>query len=97
MAYLVGTDEAGYGPNLGPLVIAATVWEVPDDALSIDLYESLSPFIQAKSLPVGDESQLAIADSKNLYSPGKGVAQLERGYALSHAANPCPMRRSSDK
>ena len=30
MTYLIGTDEAGYGPNLGPLVISATVWQVPD-------------------------------------------------------------------
>ena len=28
MPYLVGTDEAGYAPNLGPLVISATVWWV---------------------------------------------------------------------
>ncbi len=25
-------DEAGYGPHLGPLVVAATAWEVPDDS-----------------------------------------------------------------
>ena len=30
MSYLIGTDEAGYGPNLGPLVISASVWHVPD-------------------------------------------------------------------
>ena len=29
--YTLGTDEAGYGPNLGPLVISATLWrETPD-------------------------------------------------------------------
>lgn len=28
MPYLIGIDEAGYGPNLGPLVIAASVWRV---------------------------------------------------------------------
>ncbi len=32
MGYVLGTDEAGYGPNLGPLVVTATLWEVPDDS-----------------------------------------------------------------
>ncbi len=40
MPYLIGTDEAGYGPNLGPLVITSTVWHV-DAADSCDLYERL--------------------------------------------------------
>jgi ribonuclease HII len=31
MAYLIGTDEAGYAPNLGPLVISSTLWRVEDD------------------------------------------------------------------
>src|SRR5688500_12326261 len=26
MGILIGMDEAGYGPNLGPLVVAATAW-----------------------------------------------------------------------
>jgi hypothetical protein len=29
MGFVIGMDEAGYGPNLGPLVLTATVWEVP--------------------------------------------------------------------
>ena len=28
MTLVIGTDEAGYGPNLGPLVVAATAWQV---------------------------------------------------------------------
>ncbi len=28
MAWMIGIDEAGYGPNLGPLAVAATVWRV---------------------------------------------------------------------
>jgi hypothetical protein len=30
MGFLIGMDEAGYGPNYGPLVVAATAWEVPE-------------------------------------------------------------------
>ena len=26
---LIGTDEAGYGPNLGPLTVTATAWDCP--------------------------------------------------------------------
>src|SRR5262245_58072725 len=31
MGILIGTDEAGYGPNFGPLVVAATAWEVAEE------------------------------------------------------------------
>jgi hypothetical protein len=31
MGILIGMDEAGYGPNFGPLVVAATAWEVNDE------------------------------------------------------------------
>ena len=43
MSFLIGTDEAGYGPNLGPLTIAGTLWAVPDQVA--DLYGSLQPLI----------------------------------------------------
>lgn len=41
MHYLIGTDEAGYGPNLGPLVITATVWQVPESISHADLYRAV--------------------------------------------------------
>ena len=31
--YVVGTDEAGYGPNLGPLLVAASCWTVASESL----------------------------------------------------------------
>ena len=36
MTLVVGTDEAGYGPNLGPLVVAATAWEAAADAAGVE-------------------------------------------------------------
>ncbi len=80
MGYLVGTDEAGYGPNLGPLVISATVWQIPDDAPTDDLYQLLKKAIvpQPPRSP-RPGGKVAMADSKQLYNPGKGLALLERG------------------
>ena len=48
MGYLIGTDEAGYGPNLGPLVISATVWEAPDGVGGEDLFDRLGHVISSR-------------------------------------------------
>ncbi|HWB00418.1 MAG TPA: hypothetical protein VG713_18115 [Pirellulales bacterium] len=81
MAYLVGTDEAGYGPNLGPLVISATVWRIEDGASTHDLYKLLRRAITAKPPPrtVTRSRRVVLADSKTVYSPDRGLALLERG------------------
>ncbi|MFO0913955.1 MAG: hypothetical protein U0795_13435 [Pirellulales bacterium] len=46
MAWLIGTDEAGYGPKLGPLVVAMTAWELSDSVTDTvtdgDLFDRLS-------------------------------------------------------
>lgn len=77
MALLIGTDEAGYGPNLGPLVIAATAWRVPDALVDGDLYEALAACV-ARDVEVSPCARLTIADSKQLYKPGGTLAHLER-------------------
>ncbi|MEE8451656.1 MAG: hypothetical protein V3R99_07060 [Thermoguttaceae bacterium] len=81
MQYLIGTDEAGYGPNLGPLLISATVWEVPDDIDGEQLYERLEGVIVASPAEVARQPSrlVAIADSKVLYKPRQGLRHLERG------------------
>ena len=77
MAFLIGTDEAGYGPNLGPLVISATAWHVDDNAIDCDLYKTLHEIVDVT--PVDSESKrITIADSKTVYKPGGGLAGLER-------------------
>ena len=58
MAYLIGTDEAGYGPNLGPLVISATLWEVPEEAKDLlrPMYADIGKFRgDTERLPGYDE------------------------------------------
>ena len=62
---ILGTDEAGYGPNLGPLVVSLTAWEAPSGDLSC-LFE-----------PLKNEG-IHIGDSKKLYHGGSLVA-LETG------------------
>ena len=76
MAFLIGTDEAGYGPNLGPLVISSSTWHAPDDLVDCDLYEILCDAVSRTSNDIG---KVPIADSKQLYQPGKGLAALECG------------------
>src|SRR5688500_11060485 len=78
MRLLLGTDEAGYGPNLGPLVVAATAWQVPDRLAPEAMYDALNEIV-CTAAPKPDDFRLAIADSKQLYRPGCGLASLERG------------------
>jgi ribonuclease HII len=81
MGYLIGTDEAGYGPNLGPLVISATLWEVPDGVRGEGLFEHLQHLI-TPSHDRGkgrEDNRVLMADSKLLYTPSKGLHRLELG------------------
>ncbi len=78
---LIGIDEAGYGPNLGPLCVAATAWEVSlapaarTNDPPKDLYSRLSKIVTHTP----DGTRLAIGDSKVLYKSGAGLRELERG------------------
>src|SRR6266478_5270850 len=77
MALLIGMDEAGYGPNLGPLVISATAWEVPGDPRKIDLWEKFAGIVEQTAPANGEHIQ--IADSKEVYTPARGLDNLETG------------------
>jgi ribonuclease HII len=76
---IFGTDEAGYGPNLGPLVVSLTAWQSRSGQTESDdisfLFEPLK------------REGIIIADSKKLYHSGSLTA-LETGVlaALKHLA-----------
>lgn len=77
MPVLIGTDEAGYGPNLGPLVITATTWHLPEGMQPDGLQECLREVVT--DVKKRGEKRLHVADSKQVYSGGKTIASLERG------------------
>jgi ribonuclease HII len=75
MAWLVGIDEAGYGPNLGPLVMSAVACRLPDAAA--DLWQLLCKGVRRHG--ERDDGRLLVADSKLVYSSARGLAHLEKG------------------
>ena len=74
MARLIGMDEAGLGPNLGPFVVAVTVWDVPRQ---FDFWQSFAEVLTNQ--PKTDDCRLHIADSKQVFTPHRGFGALERG------------------
>lgn len=72
MTLVIGTDEAGYGPNLGPLVVAATAWRIEATPAAAD--ESLRRLHDRVS-----SAGPLWGDSKQIYRGGNGFAALEQG------------------
>ncbi|WP_406699536.1 hypothetical protein V5E97_11790 [Singulisphaera sp. Ch08] len=69
----VGIDEAGYGPNLGPLVMTAVIAEGPS-ASPPDLWGDLASTVaRAKGAP----DRLWVDDSKAILKGGRGRERLE--------------------
>jgi len=80
MAILIGIDEAGYGPILGPLVVSAAGFSLPERLLNQSLWRILSQSVHKK--PAGGLGRVVINDSKKLHR-GKGNYQLLQRGVLS--------------
>ncbi|HBT75878.1 MAG TPA: hypothetical protein DEB39_02910 [Planctomycetaceae bacterium] len=59
--FIIATDEAGYGPNYGPLVVTATAWQF-DSETPEDIFPALAADLK--------KDGVLIDDSKNVYHAG---------------------------
>lgn len=66
---LIGVDEAGLGPNLGPLVIAATCFRVDSELHDFNGWKFLAD-------ATTEESSITVADSKRVLAKSNGRTQL---------------------
>lgn len=76
MALVVGIDEAGYGPLLGPLILASSQFQVPDSLDPSQFWAILHASVSHQKRRLA--GRLLITDSKKAYTRGQGLGHLER-------------------
>jgi hypothetical protein len=77
MPWIIGIDEAGYGPNLGPLVMTSVACRVPEKLLHANLWGLLRRAVRRH--PSDADRRIWIEDSKIVYSTTRGLHDLEAG------------------
>jgi ribonuclease HII len=76
MVVLVGIDEAGFGPILGPLVVSSSTFLLPHHILTSDLWQILRKSVGSRRKHLA--GRMLITDSKKAYSRAVGIKHLER-------------------
>ena len=84
---VIGVDEAGYGPSMGPLTICATAWRVPFDFQVESMSKLLEPEFLAKPIKPGS-SHVPIGDSKKINKDRFG----KQGLCLGSAFQWCELK-----
>jgi hypothetical protein len=95
MPLWAGIDEAGYGPLLGPLVVAGTAFIIKQQPHEGILWELLRDAVARRAR--GSDGRLVVNDSKLVYSPAAGLERLEEAVlAFFRAGTGRPVRSAGD-
>jgi ribonuclease HII len=86
MAWHVGIDEAGYGPNLGPFVMTLAALRCPHPA-EADLWQLLQGCVRRAEERA--DGRLIVADSKRIHTSAQGLGSLEAN-VLPFLSLDCP-------
>jgi len=85
MPLVLGIDEAGYGPTLGPLLVCASLWRVEPKQVECNLWKALSDAVAKK--PRRGDWRVIVDDSKAVFDRDIGIGSLERSVlAFARAA-----------
>lgn len=85
MAFVLGIDEAGYGPTLGPLLVCASFWRVDPRHAQANFWKTLSDAVVKKNKR--SDWRVVVDDSKTVFDRNVGVGSLERSVlAFARAA-----------
>lgn len=90
MVWHIGIDEAGYGPNLGPLVMTSVACRTPEGVSQGDLWKLLKNAVRRPRHK--DDGRILVEDSKVVFGQATGIAALEKSVFafLSSPFSPAP-------
>lgn len=100
--YLIAIDEAGYGPKLGPLVVAGSVWQGPDsvigqgvsvDAMKHNLFEPFTKPVDVAGVSIRVDDSKQIFQSRSTGKNGGSLGALHRIISVAHHL--CDRRETS--
>src|SRR5216684_2922883 len=82
--WIIGIDEAGYGPNLGPLVMTSVACRLADAAPGLDLWRRLGPTV--RRCADKSDAPILVDDSKLVYGSTQGLLALEKNVLATLAS-----------